>query len=217
MTSLVRALAVLLLLVMGFAFTPPPAHAAEKVDGAPAEPGARANWIARAYVPDDETRLGEVRVLRVEGGLVVRTLLYSNLLKRIVAEIEIKAEEGWPEGSRYREDSRRYVDALARARSTVWARWRALGNRERGERTQTLVIDFIVTATRTAIEIGVPELVVDDGERQVSEIELLADDTDDTHEVYSDAFVRAEALRIIADQFPERVPALTQELPPAGE
>jgi hypothetical protein len=178
-------------------------------DGAAAREIDRAgsNWMARKYLPDDDTRLGEVRVFRRDDALVVRTLLYSNLLKRIVAEIEIKAEEGWPQRSVYRDESRRYVAALARAREDVWSRWHGRGNRERGKHPQTLMIDFIVGPTRAAIEIGVPSLVVENGERSVRSVESSSDVS------YSYDFVRTEALRILDDQFPERAAELAAALP----
>jgi hypothetical protein len=166
-------------------------------------------WLARTYLPSEETRLGEVRVSVAAGGLRIRTLLYSNLLKRVVAEIELKSEAGWPEGSRYREESRRYVAMLQAAREEVWRRWRNLGNRERLASTQTLVIDFVVTPTRAVIDLGIPELSETDGEKRVSVVEPFGGGR------FASGFVRAEALRILEDQFPQRAEELAAMLPVA--
>jgi len=166
-----------------------------------------AHWIARKYIPDPDTRLGEVRVVAEADGLRVRTLLYSNLLKRVVAEIEIKSEAGWPEGSRYRAESRRYVADLTAAREEVWSRWRDLTNRSRLETTQTLLIDFTVTSARTAIDIGIPTLERVDGEYSVTAVESF------TTSEYAPGFVRAETMRILADQFPDTTPDLAAKLP----
>jgi len=169
------------------------------------------SWIARAYLPDDETRLGEVRVSEIDGGLQIRTLLYSNLLKRIVAEIEVKCEEGWPDGSRYRSESRRYVGTLQAAREKVWTRWRDLSNRDRARSTQALIIDFVVTDDRAEIEVGVPKLSTGASERSVTGIERLGD------EIYPSRFVHAEAVRILEDQFPARATELIAMLPTPDE
>ena len=69
------------------------------------------------------------------------------------------------------------------------------------------MIDFIVGPTRAAIEIGVPSLVVENGERSVRSVESSSDVS------YSYDFVRTEALRILDDQFPERAAELAAALP----
>lgn len=171
------------------------------------EPG----WLVRTFLPSAETRLGEVRVSAVPHGLRIRTLLYSNLLKRVVAEIEVKSEAGWPEGSRHREQSRRYVALLRAARAEVWSRWRNLGNRERLEHTQNLVIDFVITTTRVAIDVGIPEWLQVDGEKQIATVESFGETQ------FARDFVHAEAVRILEDQFPERAEELAAMLPLTAE
>jgi hypothetical protein len=162
--------------------------------------------LARRYFPDrSETDVpiqGEVRVESRQGGVRIRTLIYTRLLKRVVAELADKIEGGWPSSSPLHEDAARYVSAVESARDEIWSRWRLLSTRERVERRQDLVIDFELGATSAVIRIAIPDLETDGGDLRVVALEALPGPS------VSERFVRAEAVRILRDRFPQRADEL---------
>jgi hypothetical protein len=102
--------------VLGLAVALAPAATA----GAAPAPGGRAALfdtdrdvlVDRAFVPSAERPQGEVRIVRRDGHVVVQTLLYTRVLKRVVREIAQKERRNWPSGVAGHDDMERYVAAL---------------------------------------------------------------------------------------------------------
>jgi hypothetical protein len=68
--------------------------------------------VDRAFVPSAERPQGEVRIVRRDGHVVVQTLLYTRVLKRVVRSIGDKERRNWPEGAAGHDDMERYLAAL---------------------------------------------------------------------------------------------------------
>lgn len=68
--------------------------------------------LERAFVPSAQRPQGEVRIIRRGGHAVVQTLLYTRVLKRVLAAISDKERRNWPAGSAGHADMERYVAAL---------------------------------------------------------------------------------------------------------
>ncbi len=98
--------------------------------------------IRRAAVPATGDPHGEVRLIRRDHSIVMQTLLESRVLKRVVREIALKEDRGWPEGSALRDQSRRYVEALEAAAQAVFLE-HARRPQLRSER-QRLLIEFVL-------------------------------------------------------------------------
>jgi hypothetical protein len=115
--------------------------------------------VRSAFVPSTFLRQGEVRLLQRGRAAVMQTVLSSRHLKRVVDEIRKKEAASWPAGRRGREDSLRYVDALARAEASVQERSRRQGNRQ--DRRQGLLIEFILSDRESLVAISEPEVEED--------------------------------------------------------
>jgi hypothetical protein len=70
---------------------------------------------ARAAVPDEARKIGEVRLIERGSTTVVQTVLATRVIARAVAEIRQKEERDWPLDRDGHSDMRRYVDALEQA------------------------------------------------------------------------------------------------------
>ncbi len=68
--------------------------------------------VERAFVPSAQRPQGEVRIVRRGGRVVVQTLLYTRVLKRVLAAIHEKERRNWPSGVPGHTDMERYVAAL---------------------------------------------------------------------------------------------------------
>jgi len=132
---------------------------------------ARADEIvARSYVPSEERRVGEVRLVRRGDANVVQTLLYTKVLSRVVGEIRKKELANWPDGPG-RADALRYVEALDAVRERVF---RELSQRDpKGDRRQKLWVEFLVAPRIALIAIGSFEMEARDGEVRVVEREPI--------------------------------------------
>jgi hypothetical protein len=120
--------------------------------GADHAPGDAGRVVNRAYVPSPERRVGEVRLIERGGAVVVQTLLYSKVLKRVVAEIRAKEERNWPPERDGHADMQRYVAALEAARQEIWRR---LPKDRTADRPQRLLIEFV--AGDRAAEVALAE------------------------------------------------------------
>ena len=83
-----------------------------------AVPGAE-RVHARAAVPDEARKIGEVRLVERGSTTVVQTVLATRVITRAVAEIRQKEERNWPLDRDGHSDMRRYVDALEEAAATL--------------------------------------------------------------------------------------------------
>jgi len=106
--------------------------------------------VSRTYVPTAERKVGEVRTLRRGAAIVVQTLLYSKILKRVVAEIRLKEDANWPPEHPLRGEAQRFLDALDAAR--LDAR-RALP-KESSDRRQRVWLEFVRTPEQVVVFIG---------------------------------------------------------------
>ena len=132
---------------------------------------ARADEIvARSYVPSEERRVGEVRLVRRGDANVVQTLLYTKVLSRVVGEIRKKELANWPEGPG-RADALRYVEALDAVQKRVF---REISKREpKGDRRQKLWVEFLVAPRTALVAIGSFEIETRGGEVRVVEREPI--------------------------------------------
>lgn len=106
--------------------------------------------VSRAYVPSAERKVGEVRTLRRGTATVVQTLLYSRILKRVVAEIRLKEDANWPPEHPLRAEAQRFLDALDAARVAA----RRAVPKESSDRRQRVWIEFVRTPERAVVFVG---------------------------------------------------------------
>jgi hypothetical protein len=106
----------------GRALMPAAAPAAAATDGRAALLDiSRDVVVDRAFVPSAERPQGEVRIVRRGDAVVVQTLLYTRVLKRIVRAIGDKERRNWPAGAAGHDDMERYLAALEAFRSAAAA------------------------------------------------------------------------------------------------
>jgi hypothetical protein len=127
--------------------------------------------LARSYVPSPERRVGEVRLIRRGDANVVQTLLYTKVLRRVVAEIRAKELDNWPEGPGHA-DALRYVEALSAVQKQIWGR--LLATEPARDRRQKLWIEFVLTPAASRASIGAFEMDETDAELLVVRREPLA-------------------------------------------
>ena len=126
--------------------------------------GSNDTVLNRAFVPSAEKRHGEVRLVRRDDGLVVQTLLYSKLLKRVVARIRQKEERNWPAERDGHQDSLGYIDAIENAQLEIAERYR--GSTIDEDRRQSMLIEFIYQPDAAVVAIYAPGVEeTDDGLR----------------------------------------------------
>ncbi len=80
---------------------------------APLLDAAHDRILRRSFVPSEEQKVGELRLIRRGDSDVVQTLLYTKVLKRVVAEIRKKELASWPADQPGHEDAIRYVETIA--------------------------------------------------------------------------------------------------------
>jgi hypothetical protein len=127
--------------------------------------------VRRGFVPSEEQKVGEVRLVRRGGSDVVETLLYTKVLGRVVAEIRKKELANWPPGQPGHDDALRYALALESVQKQIWDRLpRAEVARDR---RQKLFIDFVLTGSSAVVAIGAFEMDETNGEVRVLRREPL--------------------------------------------
>jgi hypothetical protein len=150
-----------------------PARAETAIDPrlAPLLDAASDQTLRRGFVPSEEQKVGEVRLVRRGDAEVVETLLYSKVLGRVVAEIRKKELANWPPGQPGHDDAQRYVEALETVQKQIWDRMpRTEAVRDR---RQKLFVDFVLTADRAVVAIGAFEMSESNGEIRVLRREPL--------------------------------------------
>jgi len=107
-------------------------------------PGDREVVVSYTPVPAYPPYQGEVRVLRRAGASVVQTLLYSKVMRWVVAAIRKKEQKGWPPEREGAADSKRYLQELAQAYESL--RERARERQKAGDRDRhlQLAIEFFL-------------------------------------------------------------------------
>ncbi|HET9063539.1 MAG TPA: hypothetical protein VFO62_09650 [Candidatus Binatia bacterium] len=123
-----------------------------------ASTGARAadEVLARVAVPNPESPVGEVRLLRRGDATVVQTLLVTRLLPRVTAEIRIKEERNWPAELPGHADMLTYVQALSGAQEQLRAALPAANARNvaDGDRRLRLLIELSASPASAGVEIA---------------------------------------------------------------
>jgi hypothetical protein len=128
----------------------PPAAYARLLDGSGDE------IVRSGFVPDEEQPVGEVRLIRRGRAVVMQTVLATSLLKRVVGEIRKKELAAWPPGRIGREDALTYVDAVLAAQQRIQERF---GQRkDRGDRRQRMLIEFILSDGASIVSLSEPVL-----------------------------------------------------------
>jgi hypothetical protein len=122
-----------------------------------AEPsGAVERVIARAAVPDEARKVGEVRLVERDGMVAVDTVLVTRVIERVVAEIRQKEERSWPPDSPERADMERYTGALVEAASELRSRVPLADARsvDDADRRIRLLIEFRADAAHAEVELA---------------------------------------------------------------
>jgi hypothetical protein len=154
----------------------------------------RGRLVAHAFVRAQGAVHGEVSILRAAESETVETLLYSRVLKRVVAEIALRESKAWPVGQPGAEESRAYIDALDRAQKKVW--WLTANKPQSRDRVQEMAIDFTVGEESAKVALfAVRTRDGDDDRRRVVERDLL-----ETLSVNRDYALRNQRL-IVASTF----------------
>lgn len=110
----------------------------------PAGAGSAAVSVhARASVPSEAQKVGEVRLVTRGGATVVQTVIATRAPSRVLAEIREKELRNWPAGSEGRADAERYLEALAQAGSVLQGERERLDPRDpSADRRSRLLIEF---------------------------------------------------------------------------
>jgi hypothetical protein len=128
--------------------------------------------LDRAFVPSAEKRHGEVRLVRRGSGLVVQTLLYSKLLKRVVGRIDEKERRHWPPESDGYQDSRAYVETIVEAQREIAEASR--NHAKESDRRQAMLIEFVCQPTSARVAVYQPQVQEADDGLTITDKRLLA-------------------------------------------
>jgi len=112
--------------------------------------------LARTPVPNAESPIGEVRLVRRGNTTVVQTLLVTRLLPRVTAEIRVKEERNWPEGAAGHDDMLAYTSALDAAQKHMRAGLPDADARNVADRDRRLrlLVEFAASPTSAGVEIA---------------------------------------------------------------
>ena len=149
--------------------------------------------LQRVIVPATENPQGEIQLVQRGDLRVVRTLLASRLLKRVVAAIDNKEERNWPETNHNFSDSDRYRDELFNATDLAWQKFQQRS--DPNERRQFLSIEFILASDKGFIALALPRLSGEYGQFRLIDQQVLS--------VWrsSHDYVRSNMLQIIKENF----------------
>jgi hypothetical protein len=132
---------------------------------APLLDGSRDQVVRAEFVPSEVLPLGEVRLVRRGGAVVMQTVLHTKFLKRVVAEIRKKEMAAWPRDRQGHGDAVKFVDALVSAQAGIQERF-AL-REDRGDRRQRMLIEFILTDDVSIVAFAEPALADEGGRMRV--------------------------------------------------
>ena len=149
--------------------------------------------LKRVVVPNTEDPQAEVQLLTYNHTVIVRTLLFSPILKRVVAVIDHKERKRWPDDKDGFVASQRYRDALFTATEQVWKSFRERSNR--AEKRQAMIIDFILSKAKGEIVLQQPTVTGNFGNLQIIEATELA------HWSSRGQYVQENMVEILHDNF----------------
>lgn len=181
----------LLFVTLLCAFLPPKAVGQEPDVGTVASTQERI--VQRTVVPSPEKPQGEVQILRRGDQLVVRTLLASHVLKRVVAAIDEKERRNWPDTRDGHAASVRYRDELFQAMEKSWEMFRLRSDRD--EIRQFLAIEFILADGRGTIRLALPVL-----KGEYGELDVVGQQVVKTWRAPND-YVRGNMVEIVKDSY----------------
>ncbi len=127
--------------------------------------------VRRVVVPAAEQPQAEVQIVRRGPELLVRTIIFSPILRRVVAAIDAKEAKRWPEESAGFVESQRYREQLYAATETV--RQRFAERPDPAQNRQALVIEFLRNKTERRISLLLPQLAGEFGSLRIRTAELL--------------------------------------------
>lgn len=153
--------------------------------------------LARAPVPNAESPVGEVRLVRRGDATIVQTLLVTRLLPRVTAEIRLKEERNWPSEVEGHEDMVAYVTALDSAQEELRAALPAADARNVADpdRRLRLLIEFAASPTSAGVEIAEFSSAGEDRPYEIATRRTLATPT------VGRAYVLRNMRLILADSF----------------
>jgi len=145
----------------------PPGAAGGKPQAAraPLLDGSRDEVVRAGFVPTAEQPVGEVRLARRGDAVVMQTVLYTKFLKRVVAEIRKKEMAAWPRDRHGHGEAVKYVDAVLTAQGGIEERFRR--RKDRGDRRQKMLIEFILSGRDSIVAIAEPVLAEEGGRMRV--------------------------------------------------
>ncbi|MGE5189230.1 MAG: hypothetical protein ACM3NF_04150 [Gemmatimonadota bacterium] len=118
--------------------------------------GTRDVVVRGAFVPSGVLRLGEVRLVRRGGAVVMQTVLRTRYLGRAVGKIRDKELAAWPPGRAGHDDALRYIAAVLDARDRI--REHAARHASGGDRPQAMLIEFILSDAASIVAVLEPEV-----------------------------------------------------------
>ena len=127
--------------------------------------------VRRVVVPAADQPQAEVQIVRRGPELLVRTIIFSPILRRVVAAIDAKEAKRWPEESAGFVESQRYREQLYAATETV--RQRFAERLDPAQSRQALVIEFHRNKTERWISLLLPQLAGEFGSLRIRTAELL--------------------------------------------
>jgi hypothetical protein len=153
--------------------------------------------LARTTIPNAQSSIGEVRLLRREDATIVQTLLVTRLLPRVTAEIRVKEERNWPSGVEGHADMLAYVKSLDDAQEQLRASLPAADPRNLADadRRLRLLVEFVASAAGTSVEIAEFASAAEDRPYEIASRRTIATPT------VGRAYVLRNMRLILADSF----------------
>jgi hypothetical protein len=127
--------------------------------------------VKSVFVPSEERKVGEVRLIMRGQANIVQTLLYTKVLSRVVGEIRKKEMANWPPEQAGHADAVRYVDALSDVQKTLWNRMPE--HKRIHDRRQLMLIEFVIGQRDGLVVIGAFDMNQSAGETRVTRREPM--------------------------------------------
>lgn len=126
--------------------------------------------LKRATLTSRGRTHGEVRLIERGSVRVVQTLLYSQLLRRVVSEIGVREHANWPADREGHEASERYLAALDRAERAIPP---ASDRGADAQRRRALLIEFAVSKSAQGVGLLAPEVEKREGDLVIEAARLI--------------------------------------------
>lgn len=133
---------------------------------------SRDHILRRADITSRGGKHGEVRLVERGPARVVQSLLYTKLLRRVLARIREREGANWPAGREGHEASARYLAALEEAERSI-PRPVAGGQGWAAERRRPLLIEFAVSSSAQTVALLEPRVEETDGVLSITGARLI--------------------------------------------